>query len=138
MMVFNYKEKILFKYCDPAGIVFYPRYFEMVNDCVETFFADHLNWPFEEVLKNGGVPTVSINADFKAVSRHGEVLDLELSVGRVGNSSVNLLIRAMCEHDARFEVNVVLVNIDLSGKSSAWPADVATQFSQMIQDSNDT
>ena len=40
---FTYEEKVLFRHCDPAGIVFFPRYFEMINDCVEYFFADTLN-----------------------------------------------------------------------------------------------
>lgn len=32
--------QIEFNHCDPAGIVFYPRYFEMVNSVIENFFAD--------------------------------------------------------------------------------------------------
>ncbi|MEL6103010.1 MAG: acyl-CoA thioesterase, partial [Pseudomonadota bacterium] len=28
-MSFQFLQKVLFKHCDPAGIVFYPRYFEM-------------------------------------------------------------------------------------------------------------
>ena len=36
-MSFTLTQKVLFKHCDPAGIVFYPRYFEMINDCVEAF-----------------------------------------------------------------------------------------------------
>ena len=37
-------EKIRFKHVDYAGIVFYPRFLEMLNDLVE-------DW-FEEVIKN--------------------------------------------------------------------------------------
>ena len=39
------RRKVLFKHCDPAGIVFHPRYFETVNDCVAAFF-DALGDPF--------------------------------------------------------------------------------------------
>jgi 4-hydroxybenzoyl-CoA thioesterase len=45
MMLFSINQKVLFKHCDPAGIVFYPRYFEMINDCVEAFF-DEIGTPF--------------------------------------------------------------------------------------------
>ena len=31
-----------FRHCDPAGIVFYPRYAEMVNDTVEHWFKHGL------------------------------------------------------------------------------------------------
>ena len=58
--MFEMTQKILFKHCDPAGIVFFPRYFEMINDCVEEFFAEMLDWPFETLLKTNGVPTVAI------------------------------------------------------------------------------
>lgn len=42
-MLFTFTQKVLFKHCDPAGIVFYPRYFEIINDCIEAFFEqiDH-------------------------------------------------------------------------------------------------
>lgn len=36
-MEFSYRQKVLFMHYDPAGIVFFPRYFEMMNDCVEAF-----------------------------------------------------------------------------------------------------
>ena len=38
-MGFEFRQTIGFKHCDPAGIVFYPRYFEMFNDCVEAFLT---------------------------------------------------------------------------------------------------
>ena len=32
---FTAEMTVAFRHCDPAGIVFYPRYFEMINDFVE-------------------------------------------------------------------------------------------------------
>ena len=52
--MYEFHQKVLFKHCDPAGIVFFPRYYEMVNDCVEAFFADVLDWPFEAMHGAGG------------------------------------------------------------------------------------
>ena len=34
--------------CDPAGIVFYPRYLEMFNNLVEDWFCDGLKLSFAE------------------------------------------------------------------------------------------
>ena len=59
--LFHYTQKVMFKHCDPAGIVFYPRYFEMMNDVVESFFAECLGLPFERLLVTAGVPTVQPN-----------------------------------------------------------------------------
>ena len=33
-MAFIAQRKVRFQHCDPAGIVFYPRYFEMLNSVV--------------------------------------------------------------------------------------------------------
>ena len=40
--------QIEFNHCDPAGIVFYPRYFEMTNSVVENFFADVVGRSFAQ------------------------------------------------------------------------------------------
>ena len=34
MKRFRQSQEITFRQCDPAGIVFYPRYFEMMNDVI--------------------------------------------------------------------------------------------------------
>ena len=108
--------------------MFYPRYFELINDCVESFFADDIDWPFEQILKTGGIPTASIKADFKAVTRHGEDLDLDLTIERLGKTSLNLKILAHCRDEQRFEAHQTLVNIDAAGKPSEWPAQVKSIF----------
>ena len=45
MKVFSFSQDIGFRHCDPAGIVFYPRYFEMMNDAVELFSVMWLTGP---------------------------------------------------------------------------------------------
>lgn len=137
-MSFLYQQKILFKYCDPAGIVFYPRYFEMINDSVESWFADELDWPFEELLKDGGVPTVSIQADFKAISRHGDTLDFLLTVQRFGRTSISLQILGYCNDELRLEARSTLVHVNSSGQPTAWPAAITDKISPMIEKHHDT
>ncbi|KAF5290196.1 hypothetical protein FQR65_LT20676 [Abscondita terminalis] len=39
--------EIGFRHCDPAGIVFYPRYAEMINDTVEHWFKHGLGMDFD-------------------------------------------------------------------------------------------
>ncbi len=121
-MQFETKQKVLFRHCDPAGIIFYPRYFEMVNDLVEAFFDEALSWPFEVLLKTAGVPTVEIRLRFTAPSRHGDQLRLHLRVTRLGRSSMGLAFRATSDTNAlRFEGESVLVHLDATGKPSPWP-----------------
>ncbi len=122
--MFSFTQKVLFKHCDPAGIVFYPRYFELLNDVVEDFFERELNYPFSEVIKNNGVPTAQISATFSAPSRIGDVLTVGLTITALGRSSVGLRFETYCESELRFSATSVLVYVDDNGKSTAWPDSV--------------
>ena len=42
---------IRFTHCDPAGIVFYPRYFELINGVVEDCCAQGLGMSFHEMQR---------------------------------------------------------------------------------------
>jgi len=86
---FVHAQKVLFRHCDPAGIVFFPRCFEMINDCVEHFFDEYLGLPFEVLLRTQGVPTAEISTRFLAPSRHGDRLVLVLTVTKVDSVPPN-------------------------------------------------
>ncbi|MGB0507750.1 MAG: acyl-CoA thioesterase [Pikeienuella sp.] len=131
-MTFHIKEKVLFKHCDPAGIVFYPRYFEMINDWVEALF-EHLGNPFHVLLRDGGVPTARIDATFPAASRHGETLEVALTCKRLGRSSLDLTIIASCNDQDRLIANATLVHVDQTGASSPWPAPLRTALAAQIE-----
>ncbi|MDB5934312.1 MAG: hypothetical protein JWQ01_1656 [Massilia sp.] len=107
--------------CDPAGIVFYPRYFEMFNNLVEEWCAYGLGTGFRElVMERGlGLPAVSIQTDFLASSRLGDQLTAQLSVLKVGNSSLTLAVRLVgAGGDERVRATMVLVLMDIK-KGSA-------------------
>ena len=125
---FVFEQKVLFKHCDPAGIVFFPRYFEMINDCVEHFFDEALGWPFEDLLQTEGVPTAEISTRFLAPSRHGDRLQLSLTVNRVGRSALGYRIDASCAGERRFEADATLVHVDQRGKPTAWPKAIRTKL----------
>ena len=120
-MSFTLTQKVLFKHCDPAGIVFYLRYFEMINDCVEAFFDTTLGHPFEVLLRTGSVPTARIDATFSAPSRHGDMLKLRLLCEKIGRSSLNLKITARCGQQVRFKTASTLVYVDKRGTPTSWP-----------------
>jgi len=132
-MVFCVEQKVLFKHCDPAGIVFYPRYFEMINDLVEDWFGQGLSYPFEKLLANAGVPTVEISTRFTAPSHHGDRLTLSLSPNRIGNTSLTLQIEAHCDKELRFSAKSALVHVDNSGRPDPWPDLVRNKILQLIE-----
>ena len=132
--VFTFPQKVLFKHCDPAGIVFYPRFFEMMNDCVEAFFSDALNAPFEELHKSGATPTVTIETTFPAPSRHGDLLNIQLRVTRVGTSSLGLNMQALCDGEIRFDTTSTIVKVDQAGRPAPWPPAIRAALAPYLGD----
>jgi 4-hydroxybenzoyl-CoA thioesterase len=117
---FTFAQKVLFKHCDPARIVFFPRYFEMMNDCVEDFF-NHIGTPFETMHRDSGVPTGRIEARFHAPSRHGDHLTLVLRGQRISRATFDFTIQTTCGDEARMSYAATLIYIDAQGKSQPWP-----------------
>jgi 4-hydroxybenzoyl-CoA thioesterase len=128
-----FSQKVLFKFCDPAGIVFFPRYFEMINDCVEGFFDEAIGFPFEKLLEIGGVPTAEISTRFRAPSRHGDMLTISLGSERLGRSSLGLSIVGTCDGETRFESTSTLVFVDRSGKPTRWPEAVRDKLNAYVK-----
>lgn len=86
--VFTKQEKIKFKHIDYAGIVFYPRFLEMLNDLVEDWFEEALDRPFSKMHETNGIPTVDLKIQFKNAARLGEVLTKKLWVKDLGFASM--------------------------------------------------
>lgn len=114
----SYRSQIVVRFadCDPAQMVFYPRYLTMFNDLVEDWFRDELKLPYSYYHHEHqqGLPTVHLDVDFLAPSRLGELLTATLTVKRVGTSSItlNILFRGPDGSD-RVRGTVVLVVSDL-------------------------
>nr|WP_091998093.1 thioesterase family protein [Paraburkholderia lycopersici] len=91
--IYRRKHKIRFSECDPAGIVFYPQYFVLFNDLVESWFDELLPGEgYHGVIgaRRTGMPTVRLEVDFKAVSKMGDEVWLSLDVERLGAASLTL------------------------------------------------
>lgn len=118
-MSYTRQIRIEFNHCDPAGIVFYPRYFEMANSVCENFFREEVGVPYAEMTASGhGVPIRHIEADFRIPSRLGELLDWVLHVERVGASSVTFRLDAA----SRLTIGLTQVWIGPDFRPHPWPA----------------
>lgn len=125
---------IEFNHCDPAGIVFYPRYFEMINSTVENFFETVVGYSFARMHLDGaqnGTPTVAIKCDFRAPSRLGEKVDFILTVTSVGRSSLGVAIRAEHAGELRLEAQLTLVWIS-HGRAASWPDEIRIKLQQQL------
>ena len=79
--------------CDPAGIVFYPRFYAWM-DMVSHVLARELGIAREAMLPPGpdmlGFPVVGTQAEYMTPARMDDVLEVRTRVARVGRSSLSL------------------------------------------------
>src|SRR6187402_3285416 len=113
-------EKIRFKHVDYAGIVFYPRFLEMLNDLVEDWFEEALDRPFSKMHDHAkGIPTVDLKVQFKKAARIGETLTKSLWVKNLGGASVTCGFKFDDEAGKTcLEGEVTLVNVALNKDSA--------------------
>jgi 4-hydroxybenzoyl-CoA thioesterase len=135
-MTFSATRTVRFSDCDPAGIVFFPQYLVMLNGFVEQWFDEGLCVPYAGLLgpRRTGLPTVRLEVDFTAISRHGDVLTLCLEVEKLGRSSITLrtTFHAACGQ-LRLRVRQVLVCTSLlTHKPQALPGDVRAALGPFV------
>lgn len=123
-MSFVHHTAIRFAHCDPAGIAYYPRLFELVDAAIEDWTAAVLGIDRAAMHQRDrlGLPTVDLHAQFEAPCRLGEPLDIAVDVTSVGGSSVDLRTTATSAGTPRFAATLkqVLMNLD-SARATAWP-----------------
>ncbi|MEW5675363.1 acyl-CoA thioesterase [Flavobacterium enshiense] len=115
MKYFIKTEKIRFQHIDFAGIVFYPRFLEMLNGLVEDWFEEALHRPFSKMHETNGIPTVDLKVQFKKAARLGEVITKELWVKELRSSSLLCGFLFKCpQGDTILEGEVTLVNVKIA------------------------
>jgi 4-hydroxybenzoyl-CoA thioesterase len=113
-MQFIKQEKVRFQHIDYAGIVFYPRFLEMLNGLVEDWFEEALDRPFSKMHDTNGIPTVDLKIQFKNPARLGEILTKKLWVKELKNSSVLCSFQFVNESEKTvLEGEVTLVNVKI-------------------------
>jgi len=128
MSYFIKKEKIRFQHIDYAGIVFYPRFLEMLNCLVEDWFEEALDRPFSKMHETNGIPTVDLKVQFKKAARLGETLTKKLWVKELKSSSVICGFRFEDENENTcLEGEVTLVNVKISEDRNSIKAEAFTE-----------
>lgn len=122
--IFTKQEKIRFQHVDYAGIVFYPRFLEMLNCLVEDWFEEALERPFSKMHETNGIPTVDLKVQFKNAARLGEILTKKLWVKELKSSSVVCGFQFINEQDKTvLEGEVTLVNVKIQEDRKSIKAD---------------
>lgn len=135
--VFTKPQKVKFQHCDAAGIVFYPRFMEMLNELVEDWFEEELGFPFKELHHGEGIPTADLKVAFVSPARLGDVFVKSLTVSKLGNSSLTYNFKFAFEDRIVLQGECTLVHVGLSQdqlKSQPWSNSVRENIQRFIQE----
>jgi len=85
--------RIVWGDCDPAGIVYYPRYFEMFDASTTALFERALGmtkFQFVKAYDSLGYPMVDTRARFLLPTRYGDDVVIETVVSEIKRSSFDV------------------------------------------------
>ena len=80
---------VRFAHCDPAGIVYYARFFDMMNGAIEDWFSQSLGLDYHAFIgpRRIGLGYAKADADFFAPATMGDRLTFAVLVDRIGGAS---------------------------------------------------
>lgn len=110
---------VRFSHCDPAGIVYFPHYFDIFNGLIEDWYTEELGYNYADLIMGTrfGFPFVHLDCDFKIPSRMGDVIDLTLLIEKIGRSSLSMAI--VCHKDGMERLRAHMVTAMMSLESKA-------------------
>jgi 4-hydroxybenzoyl-CoA thioesterase len=128
---FSFRRAVRFEEVDAARIVFFARYFYICHDAMEAFFGGLEGGYASIITKRGlGLPAVHAECDFPASLRYGDVVVVNVSVVKVGTTSITFRFVLSRESDGvvvgRAMQTSVLVDLE-SMKKMPIPDDIRAQ-----------
>ncbi len=113
--MFKYKKKINFFDCDPAGILFYARVYELCHSAyeamIESFNIEEDYWRNENYI----VPIISSEASYHKPIKYADEITVEVKVSQLKKSSFELEYKCKNEKGENC-VNVKTVHVFLNKK----------------------
>ena len=127
---FTTERMLNFGDCDISGTAYYPAYLNILNGVIEEFWSV-MGFPWHHIVwkERWGTPTVHVSCDFSKPSYFGDKLTFELTVKKVGRSSVVIDHAVICNGEARWSGHQVLAASTLDDhKSMVWPEAVRAKL----------
>jgi len=135
MKTFTTERKIRFSHCDPAGIVYFVNFFDMVSACVEDWFGEAIGFTFHEmhIRRRVGFPIVNTGCEFFRPCHLGDRLVLELCIARLGRSSIEFLVRGRVGEEQKFQARhkVAMMSLDTL-RSEPIPEDLRARMEPFV------
>lgn len=121
-MAFEHELRVRFHQADPAGVLFYGRLWELVEETYEVFCrAAGVDIDAAMSMRGWTTPIVHAEADYREPLRVGEAVTVRLRVCRIGRASYDLEYAFVGEHGRESAVaravHVVVAAADWSKRS---------------------
>lgn len=107
-----YSRTIEFGDCDPAQIVWNPRFFAFADHGMTVLFVEALGMPLSAAFTRygiSGLPLVQTEATFQRSVSWGEEVQVETTVLQIGRSSIRLRHRVLAKGEVCAEITGVRV-----------------------------
>lgn len=125
---------------DPAGIVYYPRFFEWFHDAFEQLFEAATGRPYAEILGQDrvGFPAVQVATEYRAPARFGERVELEVFLSRLSARSAVFEYRVKREGQllATASIKVAVMHLDRF-ESAEFPLAIHASLSAYVEEDED-
>ena len=129
--------EVRFGDCDPAGIVYFPRFFDFFHQAMETWFPAHLGFGYDEFVRDRklGFPAVHSEADFERPSRFGERIEIQQRVVRLGRTSIEFAYEVHGPEGRRATGRSVCVvmNLDAASPEHGRPVEIPAALRERIE-----
>jgi 4-hydroxybenzoyl-CoA thioesterase len=113
---FTTERKIRFSHCDPAGIVYFVNFFDMVSGAVEDWFSEAFGFDAHStfIRSRVGFPIVNTSCEFFRPCHLGDRLELELVIAKLGRSSIEFGVTGKVGGEEKFRARhkVVLMSLE--------------------------
>lgn len=139
-----HRVRVGFGDCDPAGIVYFPRFFHFFHEAMESWFDDVLRVPYAELIggRRLGFPAVHTEADFAVPCAFGDEIAVEQRVVGLGRTSLRFAYRVRLHGDPDAAVRLtgatVCVVMDLDPQRPTFrrpvelPADLRARIEPLL------
>lgn len=115
---FTLEMPIRFSHTDPAGIVYFPNYFDFCNAVIEDWYTKGLGIDYAQMIFKArrSSPIVHAECDFFVPSLMGDRVAFTLTVAKLGRTSLDLGIFGHVAGVLRLQAKIVTVYMDLDSR----------------------
>ena len=134
--VFTTQQTVRFGDVDPAGIVYYPKIFDLVHQAFEDVWDVHVGKRYYHLMHEQrlGFPLVHSEVDFVSPMRFGDRPVVRVTCGKLGESSMEM--HYVFEVDGRrcVDARMTVVCVELASlEPTPIPAEYRSRFEALLE-----